>query len=196
MNAEVRAIRTPAEQALNAAYAAARAKLPGKGAIAYLREAAFQRFDAAGLPHRRIEEWKYTDLRALMREAKPLAEPAKAKGKVPALPGLTAGRIVIVNGRYEQAWSEFKPVAGVELSDVFLRGRSKKLSSGRDSGSRRHRRVAQYGLYDRWCGAPRGKGRQCRKADRNCACFCRWDGGSNVPALGRCRGAGRPCDVH
>jgi len=119
MNAEVRAIRTPAEQALNAAYAAARAKLPGKGAIAYLREAAFQRFDAAGLPHRRIEEWKYTDLRALMREAKPLAEPAKAKGKVPALPGLTAGRIVIVNGRYEQAWSEFKPVAGVELSDVF-----------------------------------------------------------------------------
>jgi len=119
MNAEVRAIRTPAEQALNAAYAAARAKLPGKGAIADLREAAFQRFDAAGLPHRRIEEWKYTDLRALMREAKPLAEPAKAKGKVPALPGLTAGRIVIVNGRYEQAWSEFKPVAGVELSDVF-----------------------------------------------------------------------------
>ena len=57
MNAEVRAIRTPAEQALNAAYAAARAKLPGKGAIADLREAAFQRFDAAGRPHRRIEEW-------------------------------------------------------------------------------------------------------------------------------------------
>jgi Fe-S cluster assembly protein SufD len=119
MNAEVRAIKTPAEQALNAAYAAARAKLPGKGAIADLREAAFQRFDAAGLPHRRIEEWKYTDLRALMREAKPLAEPAKAKGKVAALPGLTTGRIAIVNGRYEQAWSDFKPVAGVELSDVF-----------------------------------------------------------------------------
>src|SRR6187401_1203205 len=76
MNAEVRAIKTPAEQALNAAYAAARAKLPGKGAVADLREAAFQRFDAVGLPHRRIEEWKYTDLRALMREAKPLAAPA------------------------------------------------------------------------------------------------------------------------
>src|SRR5262245_34668201 len=119
MNAEVRAIKTPAEQALNAAYAGARAKLPGKGAIADLRDAAFQRFDAAGLPHRRIEEWKYTDLRALMREAKPLAEPAKAKGKVPALPGLTAGRIAIVNGRYEQAWSDFKPGSGVELSDVF-----------------------------------------------------------------------------
>jgi Fe-S cluster assembly protein SufD len=119
MNAELRAIKTPAEQALNAAYAAARAKLPGKGTIADLREAAFQRFDAAGLPHRRIEEWKYTDLRAIMREAKPLAEPAKAKGKVPALPGLTAGRIAIVNGRYEQAWSDLKPGSGVEVSDVF-----------------------------------------------------------------------------
>jgi Fe-S cluster assembly protein SufD len=119
MNAEVRAIKTPAEQALNAAYAAARAKLPGKGAVADLREAAFQRFDAAGLPHRRIEEWKYTDLRALMREAKPLAEPAKAKGKVPALPGLTAGRIAIVNGRYERSWSDFKPSAGIELIDLF-----------------------------------------------------------------------------
>lgn len=119
MNADVRAIRTPAEQALNAAYAAARSKLPGKGALADLREAAFQRFDAAGLPHRRIEEWKYTDLRALMREAKPLAEPATAKGKVPALPGLAAGRIAIVNGRYEPAWSDFKPGSGVELSDVF-----------------------------------------------------------------------------
>ncbi|HET7803600.1 MAG TPA: Fe-S cluster assembly protein SufD [Pseudolabrys sp.] len=119
MNAEVRAIRTPAEQALNAAYAAARTKLPGQGAIAGLRDAAFERFDAAGLPHRRIEEWKYTDLRALMREAKPLAEPAKARGNVPALPGLTAGRIAIVNGRYEQAWSDFKPGSGAELSDVF-----------------------------------------------------------------------------
>jgi Fe-S cluster assembly protein SufD len=119
MNAEVRAIKTPVEQALNAAYAGARAKLPGKGAIADLRDAAFQRFDAAGLPHRRIEEWKYTDLRALMREAKSLAEPAKAKGKVPALPGLTTGRIAVVNGHYEQAWSNFKPGSGVELSDVF-----------------------------------------------------------------------------
>ena len=44
MNAEVRAIRTPAEQALNAAYAAARAKLPGKGAIAVFSP----RLDEAG----------------------------------------------------------------------------------------------------------------------------------------------------
>jgi Fe-S cluster assembly protein SufD len=119
MNAEVRAIKTPAEQALNAAYAAARSKLPGKGAIADLREAAFQRFEAAGLPHRRVEEWKYTDLRALMREAKPLAGPTKTKGKVSALQRLTAGRIAIVNGRHEQAWSDFKASSGVDVNDVF-----------------------------------------------------------------------------
>ena len=49
----------------------------GEGAAcrapARLREAAFERFAATGLPHRRVEEWKYTDLRALMRDAKPLA---------------------------------------------------------------------------------------------------------------------------
>src|SRR5258706_4773292 len=84
MNAEVRAIKTPAEQALSAAYTGAREKLPGKGAIASLREDAFRSFDLRGLPHRRVEEWKYTDLRALMRESYPLAPPPDAAGKAPA----------------------------------------------------------------------------------------------------------------
>ena len=84
MNAEVRAIKTPAEQALSTAYEGARAKLPGKGALANLREDAFKRFDAAGLPHRRVEEWKYTDLRALMRDAFPLAAPPDAAAKAKA----------------------------------------------------------------------------------------------------------------
>ena len=48
---------------------------------ARLREDAFKRFDARGLPHRRVEEWKYTDLRALMRDAKPLAGPARRKAE-------------------------------------------------------------------------------------------------------------------
>ena len=78
-------VKTPAEQALADAYAGARARLPGKGAVAALRENAFRSFEARGLPHRRVEEWKYTDLRALMREAKPLAAPpdaaAQARGQ-------------------------------------------------------------------------------------------------------------------
>ena len=120
MNADVRAIKTPAEQALSAAFAAARGKLPGSGAVTTLRDEAFRRFDAHGLPHRRIEEWKYTDLRALMREAKPLAEPATRTGVVTGLAGVEAGRVAIVNGRYEPGWSDFNADdPGVTLSELF-----------------------------------------------------------------------------
>ncbi len=79
MNAEIRPIKTAAETALAANFAAAKPALPGAGAVAALREHAFKRFDAAGLPHRRVEEWKYTDLRALMRDAKPLAGIARRR---------------------------------------------------------------------------------------------------------------------
>ena len=84
MSAELRAVKTSAEQALVDAYAAVKPSLPGDGKVVALREAAFRRFDAAGLPHRRIEEWKYTDLRALIREAKPLAGTPDAAAKARA----------------------------------------------------------------------------------------------------------------
>jgi Fe-S cluster assembly protein SufD len=120
MKAEFRAIKTPAEQALSAAFAAARGKLPGGGAITALRDEAFHHFDAHGLPHRRIEEWKYTDLRALMREAKPLAEPATRTGVVTGLAGVEADRVAIVNGRYEPGWSDLNAGdAGVTLTELF-----------------------------------------------------------------------------
>ena len=120
MSADVRAMKTPAEQALSSAFAATRCKLPGKGAVVALRDDAFRRFDASGLPHRRIEEWKYTDLRALMREAKPLAEPVGSKGVVPALAGVEASRIAIVNGRYEPGWSNIDATdPGIVLSELF-----------------------------------------------------------------------------
>jgi Fe-S cluster assembly protein SufD len=124
MNVEVRNTRTEAEQALSQAFAAARASLPGKGAVAALREEAFKRFDARGLPHRRVEEWKYTDLRALMREAKPIAAPAGAKprdgGVAPIAANIDASLLAIVNGRYEPGWSN--PGAsdpGAIVSDLF-----------------------------------------------------------------------------
>ncbi|HZD29340.1 MAG TPA: Fe-S cluster assembly protein SufD, partial [Xanthobacteraceae bacterium] len=59
---------------------------------------------AEGLPHRRVEEWKYTDLRALMREAKPLAglpdaaAKARAKAAFATLAAVDARRIVFVDG--------------------------------------------------------------------------------------------------
>lgn len=60
-------------------FAAARDRLPGDGLVASARKAAFEDFAERGLPHRRIEEWKYTDLRALLRTVAPLAPlPEKA----------------------------------------------------------------------------------------------------------------------
>ena len=59
---------------------------------------------ATGLPHRRVEEWKYTDLRALMRDAKPLAPPPDAaakstrQGAGQLLGDVEARRIVFVDG--------------------------------------------------------------------------------------------------
>ena len=73
MNIEVRPLRTAVETALAKNFATAKGSLPGVPTVAALRENAFESFETEGLPHRRIEEWKYTDLRALMREAKPLA---------------------------------------------------------------------------------------------------------------------------
>jgi Fe-S cluster assembly protein SufD len=91
MNAEVRVVKNSAEQALAEAYAAARPKLPGSGNVAALRDAAFGRFETLGLPHRRIEEWKYTDLRGAMREALPIAGQPDAAAKARAK---DAGRLV------------------------------------------------------------------------------------------------------
>ena len=106
MNAEVTIIKTAAETALAHAFTQARAQLPGDGAIAAQRDAAFDVFAKEGLPHRRVEEWKYTDLRALMREAKPLALPPGAAAKARAkqagalLGDVEARRLVFVDGAF------------------------------------------------------------------------------------------------
>jgi Fe-S cluster assembly protein SufD len=121
MTAEVTPIKTAAETALADAFARRKAELPGGREVAGLREAAFRRFERSGLPHRRVEEWKYTDLRALMRDSKPLAEApdvsareaAKAAGSV--LAGLKAHRIVVVDGTYVPELSDTR-IDGVTIT--------------------------------------------------------------------------------
>src|SRR6516164_8888675 len=109
MNAEVRPIKTAAETALAQSFAAVKRALPGAGAVGALREDAFRRFETEGLPHRRVEEWKYTDLRALMRDAKPLAgvpdaaAKARAKDALAMLDAIEARRIVFVDSSMAQA---------------------------------------------------------------------------------------------
>jgi Fe-S cluster assembly protein SufD len=106
MNAEVRQIKTNAELALAQAYSAEKARLPGDRKVVALREAAAARFDALGLPHRRVEEWKYTDLRAVLREAKPIAgapdatTKARAKDAGKLIGDMDVWRLVFVDGTF------------------------------------------------------------------------------------------------
>ena len=106
MNAEVAVIKTAAETALAQTFAQVRDRLPGDEAVAARRGAAFDVFAKQGLPHRRIEEWKYTDLRAFMRDARPLANPPDAAAKARArdagrlLSDLDARRLVFVDGTF------------------------------------------------------------------------------------------------
>jgi Fe-S cluster assembly protein SufD len=104
--ADVKVMKTAAETALAHVFAQARSRLPGGDAVAAQRAAAFDLFAKEGLPHRRVEEWKYTDLRALMREAKPLASPpdaaAKARAKTAGavLADVECRRLVFVDGAF------------------------------------------------------------------------------------------------
>ena len=74
----VAVMKTKAEAALGEQFEAAADHLPGTGWVKDLRKQAIGIFEARGLPHRRIEEWKYTDLREKLREALPPALGATA----------------------------------------------------------------------------------------------------------------------
>jgi Fe-S cluster assembly protein SufD len=127
--AEVKVIKTAAESALAQSFDEARPSLPGGASIAARRAAAFDLFAKEGLPHRRIEEWKYTDLRALMREAKPLASPPDASAKVQAkdagrmLGDVGGRRLVFVDGAFVAEASDlanFEPGLAVgSLADAL-----------------------------------------------------------------------------
>jgi Fe-S cluster assembly protein SufD len=132
MNVDVRPIKTAAECALAVNFAAARGNLPGVDTVAALREEAFRRFETDGLPDRRIEEWKYTDLRALMREAKPLACLPDAAAKLRAgeasamLDSIEARRIVFVDGSFTPELSDLE---GLE-SGLAIRSMASALADG------------------------------------------------------------------
>jgi Fe-S cluster assembly protein SufD len=132
MNADIRPIRTAAESALAASFASARGSLPGAAPVSALREEAFHRFEASGLPSRRIEEWKYTDLRALLREARPLASPPDAQTKRRAAETLgtcssiEARLIVFVDGSFVP---ELSDLAALEPG-LIIRSMASALAAG------------------------------------------------------------------
>jgi Fe-S cluster assembly protein SufD len=137
--AEVKVIKTAAETALAQEFAKARPRLPGAGAVADQRAAAFDLFAREGLPHRRVEDWKYTDLRALMREAKPLAGLPDAAAKAGAktagrwLGDVETRRLVFVDGAFV---AELSDLAALEAG-LSVRSLAEVLADG-DAGSSAH----------------------------------------------------------
>ena len=109
----------------NRAFAAASGELPGHGnaEVARLREAAMARFASTGLPNRRDEGWRYTDLRRLDR-----LDLTGLTGRIDgetvaalpdALASLDAHRMVFVDGRYEAALSAHEALPPGAKLDVL-----------------------------------------------------------------------------
>jgi Fe-S cluster assembly protein SufD len=104
--------KTETGRALSDHFAVARDRLPGAGKVADARRQAFDAYERAGLPNRRIEDWKYTDLRVLMRDVMPLAAApdaaaltrASAALKLHAIEGVR--RLVLVDGVFAPKLSE------------------------------------------------------------------------------------------
>ncbi|MCO5093000.1 Fe-S cluster assembly protein SufD [Bosea sp. (in: a-proteobacteria)] len=115
-------LKTAAEQTLIQQYADAKAELPGGPAVRKLREDAFAGFEARGLPHRRLESWRYTDLRALLREARPLAGGGAVTGAVKARLAelkLAGPRLVLVDGAFVPELSTLDAIpAGVSVQSL------------------------------------------------------------------------------
>src|SRR5262245_27799051 len=104
--------KTDTGRALSDAFAAARERLPAAGKVAELRRQALEAYERSGLPHRRIEDWKYTDLRVLMREVLPIAAAPDAAALKRAAPALKSGtiegarRLVLVDGVFAPTLSD------------------------------------------------------------------------------------------
>jgi Fe-S cluster assembly protein SufD len=104
--------KTETGRALSDIFAIASDRLPGAGKVADIRRQAFEAYERVGLPHRRIEDWKYTDLRVLMREVLPLAAAPDAAAlkragtalKLHAIKGVR--RLVLVDGVFAPKLSE------------------------------------------------------------------------------------------
>ncbi|MVT70519.1 Fe-S cluster assembly protein SufD [Bradyrhizobium pachyrhizi] len=92
--------------------ASALERLPGAGLVPHIRARAFEAYARAGLPHRRMEAWRYTDLRALIGEVLPLAPRpdaaalARAKASARQVAVDQAVKLVLVDGIFAPELSD------------------------------------------------------------------------------------------
>jgi FeS assembly protein SufD len=125
MDLPVQQFRTKAEQAYLDLFEAAEKALPGARDpfVSKLRAKAIETYGRLGLPHRRIEAWKYTDLRARITDVHPLVkadgagigEAALARALGPDMAGLPAYRLVVVEGDLR---ADLSDIAGLKATGV------------------------------------------------------------------------------
>jgi Fe-S cluster assembly protein SufD len=139
--------KTDTGRAVDNVFVTARGRLPGTGPVADARAKAFEAYERVGLPHRRIEEWKYTDLRALVRDVLPPAgEPnaaalARAKATLAEQAADGAAKLVLVDGSFVPELSDLaalgdgisvKPLRGVLENDANPAASDLLLTSATD----------------------------------------------------------------
>jgi len=125
MDLPVQQFRTKAEQAYLDLFEAAENALPGArdSFVAGLRANAIETYGRLGLPHRRIEAWKYTDLRTRLTDVNPLGKGEGVAVSEAALSGalgaelanLPAYRLVIVEGDLR---ADLSDLAGLKAAGV------------------------------------------------------------------------------
>ncbi len=129
----VAVMKTKAEQGLTELFERVAASLPGGPAVNDVRKAAIGTFASLGLPHRRIEEYKYTDLRVAIKAVLPISSEV-ADGASPSdtnavtvadviaalgpLAHVDGYRVTFVNGRYRADLSDFSTAVGCSVTPL------------------------------------------------------------------------------
>ncbi|WP_319499217.1 Fe-S cluster assembly protein SufD [uncultured Cohaesibacter sp.] len=126
------AIKTAADKALASLIESAKGALPGNESFASLRSAAASAFEENGLPTRRIEEWKYSDLKKAMPADLALAQPVDNNMAAQQLTGadiikaVETCRLVLVNGIFSAELSDL-----ADLGDaISVRSVAESLQAG------------------------------------------------------------------
>ena len=125
-------IKSPADEALEIVLKNAQGGLAGAGGFASLRADAISQFEAKGLPNKRVEDWKYSDLKRMMPADIALSTPADtasldallAGSKI--LQGVERARLVLANGAFVAALSELDKIDGA----VTVRSVADALQAG------------------------------------------------------------------
>jgi len=92
---------------------------PGRDAATGFRESGYAAFRTAGLPAGRLEDWKYTSLRAVsrraFRRAGPVPAPTPRQLDAASVAGLDGPRVVFLNGRFAPELSDLDAGEGLRL---------------------------------------------------------------------------------